>query len=36
VTLRAVTREDLPRLLGFCNDVEAEPAGRHFPPRPTL
>jgi hypothetical protein len=27
VTLRAVTREDLPRLFDFWNDVEVELAG---------
>ncbi len=35
VTLRAVTRDDLPRLLDFYNDVEVELAGGGDPPRPT-
>ena len=35
VTLRAVTREDLPRLLDFWNDVEVQLAGGGDPPRPT-
>jgi hypothetical protein len=35
VTLRAVTREDLPRLLDFWNDVEVGLAGGGDPPRPT-
>jgi hypothetical protein len=35
VTLRAVTREDLPRLFDFWNDVEVELAGGSDPPRPT-
>ncbi len=35
VTLRAVRRDDLPRLLDFYNDVEVELAGGGDPPRPT-
>ncbi|MGI8861096.1 MAG: GNAT family N-acetyltransferase [Rubrobacteraceae bacterium] len=35
MTPRAVVREDLPRLLGFWNDVEVELAGGGYPPRPT-
>ena len=35
VTLRAVRRGDLPRLLDFYNDVEVELAGGGDPPRPT-
>jgi RimJ/RimL family protein N-acetyltransferase len=34
VTLRAVTREDLPRLLEFANDLEVELAGGGDPPMP--
>jgi hypothetical protein len=34
VTLRAITREDLPRLLDFWNDVEVELAGGGDPPNP--
>lgn len=34
VTLRAVTREDLPRLLEFANDIEVELAGGGDPPVP--
>ncbi len=34
VTLRAVTREDLPRLLGFANDLEVGLAGGGDPPIP--
>lgn len=34
VTLRAVTREDLPRLLAFYNDLEVELAGGGDPPMP--
>jgi len=34
VTLRAVTRGDLPRLLGFANDLEVELAGGGDPPMP--
>src|SRR3712207_6736211 len=35
VKLRAVSRDDLPRLLDFYNDVEVELAGGGDPPRPT-
>ena len=35
VTLRAVSRDDLPRLLDFYNDVEVELAGGGDPPQPT-
>ena len=35
VTLRPVTREDLPRLASFWNDLEVELAGGGDPPRPT-
>jgi len=35
VKLRAVRRDDLPRLLDFYNDVEVELAGGGDPPRPT-
>jgi len=34
VTLRAVTREDLPRLAQFNNDIEVELAGGGAPPMP--
>ncbi len=34
VTLRAVTRGDLPRLLDFANDLEVELAGGGDPPMP--
>ncbi len=34
VTLRAITRADLPRLLEFNNDVEVELAGGGDPPMP--
>lgn len=34
VTLRAVTRDDFPRFLGFFNDVEVELAGGGDPPTP--
>lgn len=34
VTLRAITREDLPRLRAFANDLEVELAGGGDPPIP--
>jgi RimJ/RimL family protein N-acetyltransferase len=34
VTLRALTKDDYPRLLGFKNDVEVELLGGGRPPRP--
>jgi RimJ/RimL family protein N-acetyltransferase len=36
VTLRAVTRGDLPRLLSFANDLEVELAGGGDPPTPRI
>jgi RimJ/RimL family protein N-acetyltransferase len=35
VTLRALTTEDVPRIVAFSNDVEFELAGGGAPPRPT-